>query len=164
GSGVPLTEATVGILGAQLGVRTNERGEYRLKIPNGGATVLARAIGYKRQTVIINSSQATADFTLEKDVLQLEGVTVTGQATTVAMRRRPSHRSLLKSYRSRQPSRLKAISPARSSARASSRTPAFPAAACRCRSAALRRSSARAIHSTSSTASSSRTSRFLAVS
>ena len=41
GTGVPLTEATVGIQGAQLGVRTNERGEYRLKIPNGGATILA---------------------------------------------------------------------------------------------------------------------------
>ncbi len=86
GTGVPVTEATVGILGAQLGVRTNERGEYRLKIPNGGATVLTRAIGFKRQTIIVASTQATADFTLEKDVLQLEGVTVTGQATTVDKR------------------------------------------------------------------------------
>jgi TonB-linked SusC/RagA family outer membrane protein len=83
GTGVPLTEATVGILGSQLGVRTNERGEYRLKIPDGGATVLARAIGYKRITIQINSTQETADFALQKDVLELEGVTVTGQATTV---------------------------------------------------------------------------------
>ena len=28
GAGTPITEATIGILGAQLGVRTNERGEY----------------------------------------------------------------------------------------------------------------------------------------
>jgi TonB-linked SusC/RagA family outer membrane protein len=86
GTGTPVTEATVGIIGAQLGVRTNERGEYRLKIPNGGATLLARAIGFKRLTVVVNATQSTADFTLDKDVLQLEGVTVTGQATTVDKR------------------------------------------------------------------------------
>src|SRR5207253_1545388 len=86
GTGAPVTEATVGIVGAQLGVRTNERGEYRLKIPQGGASILARAIGYKRQTIVVNATQSTADFTLDKDVLQLEGVTVTGQATTVDRR------------------------------------------------------------------------------
>ncbi|MDB4873698.1 MAG: putative outer membrane protein [Gemmatimonadetes bacterium] len=86
GTGTPVTEATVGIVGAQLGVRTNERGEYRLKIPNGGATLLARAIGFKRVTVQVTASQSTADFALDKDVLQLEGVTVTGQATTVDKR------------------------------------------------------------------------------
>jgi TonB-linked SusC/RagA family outer membrane protein len=86
GTGTPVTEATVGIVGAQLGVRTNERGEYRLKVPAGGASVMARAIGYKRSTVQINGSQTTADFALDKDVLELEGVTVTGQATTVDKR------------------------------------------------------------------------------
>ena len=83
GTGTPVTEATVGILGAQLGVRTNERGEYRLKLPEGDAQIMVRAIGYKRQTRVVTASQSTADFQLEKDVLQLEGVTVTGQATTI---------------------------------------------------------------------------------
>jgi TonB-linked SusC/RagA family outer membrane protein len=83
GVGTPVTEATVGILGAQLGVRTNERGEYRLKVPQGDVQILVRAIGYKRQTRVVTAGQATADFELEKDVLQLEGVTVTGQATTI---------------------------------------------------------------------------------
>ncbi|MEP7001476.1 MAG: TonB-dependent receptor plug domain-containing protein, partial [bacterium] len=86
GSGGPITEATVGLLGAQVGVRTNERGEYRLKIPTGGATVLVRAIGFKRATATVSGSATTADFALDKDVLQLEGVTVTGQATTVDKR------------------------------------------------------------------------------
>ncbi len=86
GSGAPITEATVGLLGAQIGVRTNERGEYRLKIPTAGATVLVRAIGFKRMSAQVGASQATADFALDKDVLQLEGVTVTGQATTVDRR------------------------------------------------------------------------------
>src|SRR5262249_2402005 len=41
---------------------------------------------FKRQTLRVAASQSSADFTLEKDVLQLEGVTVTGQATTVDKR------------------------------------------------------------------------------
>jgi len=86
GTGTPITEATIGIVGAQLGVRTNERGEYRLKVPSGDAQILVRAIGFKRQQKVVASSQSTVDFELEKDVLQLEGVTVTGQATTVDKR------------------------------------------------------------------------------
>ena len=84
--GTPLTEATVGVLGSQVGVRTNERGEYRLKVPNGEVTVLVRAIGFKRASVKLTATQTTADFALDKDVLELEGVTVTGQATTVDKR------------------------------------------------------------------------------
>ena len=59
---------------------------YRLRIPEGGATILVRAIGFKRVSRAIAAGQTTADFQLEKDVLQLEGVTVTGQATTVDRR------------------------------------------------------------------------------
>lgn len=86
GVGTPITEATIGILGAQQGVRTNERGEYRLRVPSGDIQILVRAIGFKRQTKLVASGTSTADFELEKDVLQLEGVTVTGQATTVDKR------------------------------------------------------------------------------
>ena len=86
GTATPITEATIGILGAQLGVRTNERGEYRIRVPAGDIQLLVRAIGFQRQTTLVRSSQSTADFSLEKDVLQLEGVTVTGQATTVDRR------------------------------------------------------------------------------
>ena len=57
-----------------------------LSVPAGDIQLLVRAIGFKRQTVRVASAQATADFSLEKDVLQLEGVTVTGQATTVDKR------------------------------------------------------------------------------
>lgn len=84
--GSPLTEATVSILGSQVGVRTNERGEYHLRAPAGDITVLARAIGFKRGTVKLAAGQSTADFVLDKDVLELEGVTVTGQATTLDRR------------------------------------------------------------------------------
>ena len=83
-TGAPVNEATVSLVGQPLGVRTNAAGEYRLRVLAGEATVLIRAIGYKRQSVKVTG--ATQDFVLEKDVLQLEGVTVTGQATTIDRR------------------------------------------------------------------------------
>src|SRR3569623_682549 len=86
GTDAPITEATIGIVGAQVGVRTNERGEYRLKVPLDRVTLLARAIGYKRAELVVPAVQSTADFHLDKDVLELEGVTVTGQATSVDRR------------------------------------------------------------------------------
>jgi TonB-dependent starch-binding outer membrane protein SusC len=85
-TGQPLADATVSVVGQQLGVRTNERGEFRLRVPDGEISVLARLLGYKRQTIRLSATENTANFVLEKDVLQLEGVTVTGQATTVDRR------------------------------------------------------------------------------
>jgi len=84
--GAPLVDANVSVLGQALGVRSNENGEYRLRVPQGEVTLLVRAIGFKRETVRVPGTQSTADFTLVKDVLQLEGVTVTGQATTIDKR------------------------------------------------------------------------------
>jgi TonB-linked SusC/RagA family outer membrane protein len=83
GTGTPITEATIGIVGVQIGTRTNDRGEFRLKVPSGEFTLVARAIGYKRGSARVMPDQSAVNFTLEKDVLQLEGVTVTGQATTI---------------------------------------------------------------------------------
>jgi len=83
GAGTPLQDAIVGTVGAAGGARTNAAGEYRLRVPNGDVTVQVRAIGYKRQQIRVSASQSTADFALEKDVLQIEGVTITGAATTI---------------------------------------------------------------------------------
>ena len=84
--GQPLAEASVTVLGQAIGARTNESGEYRLRVPQGEVTLLVRAIGFKRASVKVAAGASTQDFALEKDVLQLEGVTVTGQATTIDKR------------------------------------------------------------------------------
>ena len=86
GSGQPLPDVTITVLGLQLGVRTNEQGEYRLRVPAGEVTLIARQIGYKRVTQRVGPTETVANFQLDKDALQLEGVTVTGQATTVDRR------------------------------------------------------------------------------
>ncbi len=84
--GSPLADASVTVLGQAIGARSNEAGEYRLRVPQGEVTLLVRAIGFKRMTAKVAAGANTQDFALEKDVLQLEGVTVTGAATTVDKR------------------------------------------------------------------------------
>jgi TonB-linked SusC/RagA family outer membrane protein len=83
GSNMPLSDVTVALIGMQVGARTNEQGVYKLRVPDGEQTVIARIIGYKRATAKVAAGASTLDFTLEKDILQLEGVTVTGAATTL---------------------------------------------------------------------------------
>jgi TonB-linked SusC/RagA family outer membrane protein len=85
-SGQPLPGAFVALAGQTFGVRTNEQGEFRLRVPSGDVTIVARAIGYKRATQRIPSGSTGADFALDKDVLELEGVIVTGAATSVERR------------------------------------------------------------------------------
>lgn len=86
GSGAPLVEATINVVGQPIGTRTDAEGNYRLRVPAGDITLQARALGFKRTTTRLAAGQTTANFTLERDVLQLEGVTVTGQATTIDRR------------------------------------------------------------------------------
>lgn len=85
-SGQPIADAIVTQLGQAVGARTNADGVYRLRVPNGAVSILVRVIGFKRQTAQVAAGATTHDFALEKDVLELEGVTVTGQATTVDKR------------------------------------------------------------------------------
>ena len=86
GTNAPIPEAQVSIQGHPIGVRTNANGEYRLRVPAGDATILVRAIGFARQSRLVPAATPTADFTLVKDVLQLEQVVVTGQSTTLEKR------------------------------------------------------------------------------
>ena len=86
--GGPLQDITVSAVGTNAVSRTNERGQYRLSAPSGEIILAVRGIGYKRitQRVPGGSGPVTVDFRLEKDILQLEQVTVTGQTTTLETR------------------------------------------------------------------------------
>jgi len=85
-TGQPLSGVVVALAGQSGGVRTNDAGEFRLRVPDGDVTVIARTIGYKRGTQRVASTASSVDFSLEKDVLELEGVIVTGAATSVERR------------------------------------------------------------------------------
>ena len=85
-TGQPLSDVVVALPGQTSGVRTNDRGEFRIRVPDGEVTIIARRIGYKRATQRVPAASTTTEFALEKDVLELEGVIVTGAATTLERR------------------------------------------------------------------------------
>lgn len=83
----PVLGAIVTLAGRARGVQTNERGQFRLPVPAAGdAALLVRAIGFVRREVRVPAGQSSVDVALTRDVLKLEGVTVTGAATTVDRR------------------------------------------------------------------------------
>src|SRR5688572_13826993 len=86
GSAVPVAGARVSAEGTTTETVTGNEGNYRLTLPPGDVRLIARAIGYKRGTQLLPGTQNTANFALERDVLQIEGVVVTGQATTIDRR------------------------------------------------------------------------------
>ena len=86
GTSQPLADVTVSIVGTNTVTRTGPEGTFRLTAPAGAIQVAARAIGYKRVVTPVAAGQSTVNFALERDVLQLEGVVVTGAATTVERR------------------------------------------------------------------------------
>ncbi len=78
----PIEDITVSAVGTTAVTRTDSRGQYRLVVPTGEVTLVARGIGYKRITQRVPEGQTIANIGLEKDVLQLDEVVVTGTATT----------------------------------------------------------------------------------
>lgn len=106
-TGQPLSDVTIGVVGQAVGARTNAAGEYRLRAPVGDVQLATRLLGYKRQIVRLPAGQTTADFKLERDVLELEGVTITGAATSVERRNATSAVALVNSE---QLSRVPAVS------------------------------------------------------
>jgi TonB-dependent starch-binding outer membrane protein SusC len=86
GTRQPIQDATISAVGTTALTRTNERGQFRLRVPTGEVTLIARILGYTRATQRLTASQNTADFSLQKDVLNLEKVVITSQTTTLSTR------------------------------------------------------------------------------
>ena len=85
--GRPLAGATVFIPQLNAGTNTNASGNYTITIPASRASgqqvvMTARFIGYtpQRRNVAITAGSQTQDFTLERDIIQLNEVVVTGTA------------------------------------------------------------------------------------
>ncbi len=83
GGGMPLGNVSIQLAGTTTGAYTNDAGQYSLLVPNGAVSLRIRRIGYQVRTVLVPAGSSTIDATLRKDVLQLEGVVVTGQQGTL---------------------------------------------------------------------------------
>lgn len=83
-TGEPIARASVAVQGTSIIAATNDDGRFVLPNVGSGSKVLTvRRIGFKRATVPITATQNDVDVKLEKDVLQLEEVVITGVATSV---------------------------------------------------------------------------------
>jgi Mg-chelatase subunit ChlD len=86
----PLSGAVVQIAGTHDGVATSDNGRYRLELPRSlpdksdSVTIIARRIGFAPMTrrIAIRGESTTLDFDLKVSTLRLEGVVVTGAATS----------------------------------------------------------------------------------
>ncbi|MGQ0647807.1 MAG: SusC/RagA family TonB-linked outer membrane protein [Gemmatimonadaceae bacterium] len=81
GASRPLANATVSIVGTQMGTQTNDAGDYRLpSVPAGPRTVRVQRLGFAPATaqVTVETGQtATLDFTIREAPVSLEQVVVT---------------------------------------------------------------------------------------
>lgn len=96
GSGQPLPGASVGIPDIGAGGIAGDDGRYTFTVDQGRirgrqVRLVARFIGYKPQTVIFPSvtGNVARDFTLDRDVLNLEQVVVTGVSEATSQRKTP---------------------------------------------------------------------------
>ncbi|HET6762029.1 MAG TPA: TonB-dependent receptor plug domain-containing protein, partial [Longimicrobiaceae bacterium] len=79
----PLPGAYITISGTTRGVRTDVRGAYTITVPTGDARLRFFQGGYKSREISVPATQSTLNVQLEEDVLNLQAVVVTGQATAV---------------------------------------------------------------------------------
>ena len=86
GVSTPLANVSVNVSGSQVGTYTTETGTFALTVPNGVVSLRVRRIGYQLRTILVQATESQVTIALKKDVLQLEGVTVTSQTTVVERR------------------------------------------------------------------------------
>lgn len=87
GTKEPLIGAAVTVTGRAGGTVTNNKGVFRLAVPTTGEVVITvRFIGYLRREVRLAPGESSVEVALQRDALKLEGVTITGAATSVDRR------------------------------------------------------------------------------
>ena len=86
----PLAAAQLTVPGTGVGAVTNDNGAFTLLVPENTQNLRVRRIGYQARIVPLAAGQAELNVTLTRDVLRLEGVTVTGAATTLERRNAPT--------------------------------------------------------------------------
>ena len=83
--GTPVPNASVSVQNTTIGAISAADGRFTLtNVPNGPQVLIARRIGYHRAVQALGTSIDTVEIHLDPDLLQLETVVVTGQATTVS--------------------------------------------------------------------------------
>jgi TonB-dependent starch-binding outer membrane protein SusC len=82
----PVAGANVQIVGTTTGTLADQAGRFVLAAASEPVRLRISMIGFRTREVEVPAGQNTVTVALEQDVLNIEGVVVTGQATTVARR------------------------------------------------------------------------------
>jgi len=85
-TGQPIAAAEITIKGTSIGTHAKDDGTFTLRVPDSAVTLRVRLIGYLAREVQLPREQATIEVALARDVLHLEEIVVTSQATGVARR------------------------------------------------------------------------------
>ncbi len=83
-AGEPIGSAQVRVRGTTFNAITAGDGSFALTVPNGAQTLVARRLGYRVATVALAADASAITIKMDKDVLELDKMVVTGVATTVS--------------------------------------------------------------------------------
>ncbi len=83
-TGDPVVGAEISVPNTTIRAFVQDDGTFTLGVPVGQVQLLIRRIGYKRYLLTVPASQSTVEAQLERDVLELEEVVITGVATGVS--------------------------------------------------------------------------------
>jgi TonB-linked SusC/RagA family outer membrane protein len=89
-TGQGIGEAVISVQGTRIAFRSANDGRFVFNIPDGDQTLSVRAIGFKRDSVVVSATQTTVTIALEPDPFKLEEVVVTGQSTGIEKRNLPN--------------------------------------------------------------------------
>ena len=85
-TGQPVSGAAVAVSGTALGAFTNEDGNFAVAVAPGEVALEVTMLGYQPATVTVPAGTNNVNVALRMDVLNLDEVVVTGQATGVSRR------------------------------------------------------------------------------
>ena len=81
-----LPGALISVVGTQIGAVSGQNGLFLLSAPAGEVRIRVTMLGFKTAEMVVSAQQSNVTISLETDVLNIEGVVVTGRATSVARR------------------------------------------------------------------------------
>jgi TonB-linked SusC/RagA family outer membrane protein len=84
--GQPVPIATVNVVGTSFSTTTTDLGRFQIRAPAGDVELFIQSLGYRSRSVSVPADQSQVEISLETDVLNLDAVVVTGQASTMARR------------------------------------------------------------------------------
>ena len=82
----PIPFVVVTVVGPGNQAQSRADGRFTITLPAGNVELRFESFGYKTQTVSVSAGTSTLQVVMDDDVLNLEGIVVTGQATSVARR------------------------------------------------------------------------------